>query len=215
MRNRIGQCTALLLLLGLKTFDVGADTVAEDRMFDTVSVYAAQGANHNLREIPGRILGGNPEWERSYFNALGLNKIRSTLGDDWHVLKGTPFASINRGYELVLVKHHGMQDNAEVGAAYTLKTGDLELGALGVNFGSGVGLSYALGTPSYEDGSKDDPARRYRLQLLLLFELEWRMRGLEDISLVTRVHHRSGAYGLIAPSHVGSNFLAAGIRYRF
>ena len=92
-----------------------------------------------------------------------------------------------------------MQDNAEVGAAYTLHTPDLELGAAGVNFATGVGLSYALGTPSYEDGPLNDPARRYRLQLLLLFDLEWKLRGYGDWSLVTRVHHRSGVYGLIAP----------------
>ena len=108
-----------------------------------------------------------------------------------------------------------MQDNAEVGAAYTLHTPDLELGAAGVNFATGVGLSYALGTPSYEDGPLNDPARRYRLQLLLLFDLEWKLHGYGDWSLVTRVHHRSGVYGLIAPSHVGSNFLALGIRYKF
>jgi hypothetical protein len=32
-------------------------------------------------------------------------------------------------------------------------------------------------------------------------------------SLVTRIHHRSGAWGLFG--HSGSNVLAAGIRYRF
>lgn len=116
---------------------------------------------------------------------------------------------------MVLVQHRGLQGNAEIGAAYMLRTSDLQMGALGVNFGAGVGLSYALGNPSYEDGSTLDPGRRYRLQLLALFELEWRMRGFEDISVVTRVHHRSGVYGLIAPQGVGSNFLALGVRYKF
>jgi hypothetical protein len=32
---------------------------------------------------------------------------------------------------------------------------------------------------------------------------------------VTRIHHRSGVYGLIAPSGVGSNFVVAGLRYKF
>lgn len=113
------------------------------------------------------------------------------------------------------MQHHGMQDNAEVGAAYKLGMGDWALGPLAVGLSAGMGLSYALGTPTYEDGPLDDPARRYRMQMLLQFDLEWRLQTVEALSLVMRVHHRSGVYGLIAPSHVGSNFLAAGIRYRF
>jgi len=183
-------------------------------LFDSVAVFAAQGADHNLKELPGRIVAGDIAWEKSYFNALGFRKTGEAVGHSWEMLRGTPLAAILQGYELVLVQHHGMQDNAEVGAAYTLRTPDLELGAAGVNFATGVGLSYALGTPSYEDGPLNDPARRYRLQLLLLFDLEWKLRGYGDWSLVTRVHHRSGVYGLIAPSHVGSNFLALGIRYK-
>jgi hypothetical protein len=76
-------------------------------------------------------------------------------------------------------------------------------------------LSYAFGTPVYEDGPKNEPDRHYRLQMLALFEVEWRLRDVENVSLVTRIHHRSGVYGLIAPRHVGSNFLAAGLRFQF
>jgi hypothetical protein len=31
-------------------------------------------------------------------------------------------------------------------------------------------------------------------------------------SLFLRLHHRSGVYGLIAPQHVGSNFITFGLR---
>jgi hypothetical protein len=205
----------LLVLPSLNAHYVHAETMHEEPMFDAISIFAGQGADHNLREIPGRIIAADLAWENSYFKAVGLGKTRGTVGEGWARLEGTVFAGILRGHEVVLVQHHGMQDNAEVGAAYTLKTPDLEMGGMGVNFGSGIGLSYALGTPAYEDGPKDDPARRYRLQLLLLFDFEWRIIGLDEWSLVTRVHHRSGVYGLIAPPHVGSNFMAAGIRYRF
>lgn len=41
------------------------------------------------------------------------------------------------------------------------------------------------------------------------------MRGFENLSVITRVHHRSGVYGLIAPQRVGSNFMVFGIRYKF
>ena len=34
----------------------------------------------------------------------------------------------------------------------------------------------------------------------------------QRLSVVTRIHHRSGAYGLFAPRGSGSNFLAVGLR---
>lgn len=204
----------MLTLLVLFVPYVHAETQHEDVVFDSALFMVAQGADHNLREIPGAIIARDIAWEKSYFKAIDFGKVRGQVGD-WEMFQGTPFEAILHGYEVVLVHHHGMQDNAEVGAAFTLKTPDLELGLMGVNFGSGIGLSYALGTPSYEDGSKADPARRYRLQLLLLFDFEWHIIGLDEWSLVTRVHHRSGVYGLIAPPHVGSNFMAAGVRYKF
>jgi hypothetical protein len=205
----------LVLALGLNAAAVQAGTPSADGVFDSVSVYAGQGADHNLRELPGLILTGRLDWDKSYFTGLALGKDRGTLGQSFKSLQSTPFASFRHGYEVVLVQHRGLQSNAELGAAYMLRTPDLQMGPLGVNFAAGAGLSYALGTPSYEDGPKGDPERRYRLQLLALFELELRLRGLDNISVITRVHHRSGVYGLIAPQNVGSNFLAVGLRYKF
>ncbi len=201
--------------LGWNAAAVQAGTPSADGVFDSVSVYAGQGADHNLRELPGLVISGRLDWDKSYFTALGLGKDRGTLGQSVASFQSTPFASFRHGYEMVLVQHRGLQGNAELGAAYIVRTPDLQMGPLGVNFGVGAGLSYALGTPSYEDGQKDDPERRYRLQLLVLFEFEWRMRGFENLSVITRVHHRSGVYGLVAPQHVGSNFLALGVRYKF
>lgn len=214
--RHISRASALLVLvMGLNADLVQADTFSADGAFDSVSVYAGQGADHNLRELPGRILERSLDWDKTYFAALGFGKVRGTLEDSIESFRDTPFASIRHGYETVLVKHSGLQSNAEMGAAYMLKTPDLQLGKLGVNFGAGAGLSYALGYPSYEDGPDNDPARRYRLQLLALFDLEWRIIGFDNLSVVTRVHHRSGVYGLIAPRHVGSNFLAVGVRHKF
>jgi hypothetical protein len=215
MRHIRSIAVILILILGLDSAPLRADSLATDRFFDSVSVYAGQGVNHNLKEIPGRILTGRLDWDKTYFTALGFSKVRGILGQSSDSVQGTSFASVRHGYELVLVQHRGLQCDTEFGAAYMLRTPDLQMGALGVNFGAGAGLSYALGTPSYEDGSLTDPGRHYRMQFLGLFELEWRMRQIENLSIITRTHHRSGVYGLIAPQHVGSNFLALGIRYKF
>lgn len=210
-----GVIALLMFVVGFHPEGALADEQSPGRLFDSVSVYVSQGADHNLPELPETILTWDIEWEKSYFVAFGLGKTRGTLGESLEFLKETIFADFGHGYEMVLVQHRGLQSNQEIGGAYTLRTPDAYIGPLGVNFGAGMGLSYAFGTPSYEDGPRDDPDRRYRLQLLALFELEWRIRNVENFSFITRVHHRSGGYGLIAPRYVGSNFMAAGLRYRF
>lgn len=215
MRYTSRASALLVLVLGWNAGFARADMLSGEGVFDSVSVYAGQGANHNLREMPRVIIEGNVDWDKTYFGAVGIGKLRGTLGQSIGSLEGTVFGSILHGHEAVFVKHSGLQSNGEVGVAYMLKTPDLQLGELGVNFGAGAGLSYALGFPGYEDGPVNDPGRRYHLQLLALFDLEWRIASLDSLSIVTRVHHRSGVYGLIAPRHVGSNFLAVGIRYRF
>lgn len=213
----IRQLAGLLLLSmsGLTSISVQADTLAPGRMFDSVAVYAGQGVNHNLNELPDRIATGRLNWDRTYFAALGLGKIRGTLDQSFDSLQDTPLGSFQHGYEMVLVQHRGLQSDTELGAAYTLRTSAVQIGSLGVSLMAGAGLSYAFGNPSYEDGSRLDPGRRYHLQFLGLLGLEWRMRGFDNVSVHTRIHHRSGMYGLIAPQHVGSNFLALGVCYKY
>jgi hypothetical protein len=205
----------LILVAQMNNASAQADTLLTSNMFDSVSVYAGQGVNHNLIELPGRIFSGTLDWDKTYFYALGFGKVRNTLAQSLDSLKGSPVENILHGYEIVLLHHNGLQNNAEVGAAYTLRTPDMKIGLIGVNFSPGAGLSYAFGNPSYEAGTQDNPQRRYRLQLLAEFEFEWRLHGYENQSLITRVYHRSGVYGLIAPRYVGSNFLACGFRYKF
>lgn len=216
LRSYGRQISILLLLLAeLSASAAVANEAVVEPLFDSISVFKGQGADHNLKEVPGAILSGNVLWESSYFTAVGVAKANKTLGQVSEYLQESPLASLRQGYELVLLQHHGLQHNAEVGAVYSLQSPDLFVGRLGVNFKVGVGISYALGTPSYEDGAKEEPEKRYNTQQLLLFDLEWHILGVDDLSFVTRVHHRSGVYGLVAPRHVGSNFLAAGIRYNF
>jgi hypothetical protein len=183
-------------------------------MPDALTLYTAQGSDRNLRQIPRAILSGDPHWEKAYFSALAYSRERGTL-EDFAFTRGSVLSPLRHGYELMYVKHHGLSNNSELGIAYSLTTPDLWLGPLGVNFSAGLGLSQALGTPEYDDTPAGEPGKHYKTQLLALFSTEWQLRALPNFSLVARVHHRSGAYGLIAPRNVGSNFLAAGIRYRF
>lgn len=185
------------------------------RLFDAATLYAGQGVDHNLRQLPGAILGADVDRDRSYFTALGLSREVGQLGDGITLLRDTPLGALGYGYEAIVVKHRGLQDQWEAGAVGKLSTPSLFVGPVGVAAAVGMGLSHAFGNPAYEDGPKNDPQRRYRTQLLFTFDLEWKLRDVEQLSLVTRVHHRSGGYGVVAPRHVGSNFLAVGLRYNF
>ena len=205
----------LCALLLAPTLSVQAAQPGDAELFDAVTVYGGQGVNHNLRKIPVAILSNNLDRDKSYFVGVGLAKTGPKLGRSVDRLQGTPMAELRQDIEVLMLKHHGLQHNAELGAAYLLRTPDLQMGPVGVNLAAGTGLSYAIGKPTYEDGPKYDLERRYRLQLLLLFELEWKLRNVNGLTLATRIHHRSGVYGLIAPPHVGSNFITLGLRYRF
>jgi len=187
----------------------------DHRIFDSVTGYYARGVDLNLREFPRAIFRGDLRQEDSHFWGVGLGKTRGTLGQSLQPLGGTFVENVRHGYEVVLLQHWGRQDPVELGAAYFLRSPDAELGFLRVNAMGGVGLSHTFGTPAYEDPNPSDPDRRYRTQFLLLLELEWTLAQAPAFSFVTRIHHRSGIYGLVAPSKVGSNFVAAGLRYRF
>ncbi len=207
----------LLALLGMGPPWCLAETprATPARWFDSLTLHTARGIDHNLLQIPRAVMGGGVRWEDSWFEAVSLSRNLGPLGDRHAALAGTPVAGWQEGYEVVLARHRGLQRNGEIGVAYRLQTPTWTLGPVGANLAVGVGLSQALGTPSYEDGPEGDPSRRYRLQMLAIFETELQLQGLPEWSLTARVHHRSGVYGLIAPPRVGSNFLAAGIRRRF
>ncbi|MDB5753201.1 MAG: hypothetical protein JWP65_3622 [Ramlibacter sp.] len=205
----------LTLLSAAAALPAQARSPRSDTVFDTITLYGGRGADHNLRELPRAVPSAEVDWDRTYFTGLGLSKQLGQLGDGITLLRDTPLGALGYGYEGIVVKHRGLQDNMEAGAVGKLMTPWLFVGPVGVNAALGVGMSHAFGKPSYEDGPASDPQRRYRTQLLLTFDLEWKIRGADDFSVVTRVHHRSGAYGLVAPRRVGSNFLALGLRYHF
>ncbi len=179
---------------------------------DALTLYAGQGVDADLLEVPGRLLQGDLDYEGSYFSAVGYGMplppprvLKSLLG--W--LVDEPYT----GMEFISVKHWGLQNNWEADLAYVIGTPAAEIGPLRVRFNFALGLSYAFGTPSYEDGPIDDPDRRYRFQNYNAYELVWGLVDLPRVHLVTRIHHRSGIYGLIAPRHVGSNFVTLGLRF--
>lgn len=93
----------------------------------------------------------------------------------------------------------------------------MDLGSLAaVNLGWANGVSYALEATAYEFGR--DLVRgenTVQLQYYMGFEPEYAHHSWTHLSLFTRLHHRSGIYGVISPSKTGSNIIGLGARLRF
>ena len=113
-----------VLLLG-PALSLHAAQPSDSGLFDALTVYGGQGVDNNLRQIPQAILSKNINWDKSYFVGVGLGKTGLKLGSSVGRLQGTPMAELRQDFELLMLKHHGLQHNAELGAAYLLRTPDL------------------------------------------------------------------------------------------
>ncbi len=73
-----------------------------------------------------------------------------------------------------------------------------------------------LDAPTYEYGRELVRGHdTVQLQYYMGFEAEYAHASWERLSVFTRLHHRSGMYGMISPSKTGSNFIGIGLRLHF
>ena len=176
---------------------------------------AGQGVDHNLKELPIKLITADIDWDNSYFSGFSLEKDYGSFASRFKAIEGHRVGAVQQGLEVVALKHHGLQDNYEIGLAYKLTSPSWNITNLKTELGLGIGLSHALSEPSYEDGPMDNPNERYRTQLLLILDSRWYLSAYPRYSILFRLHHLSGSYGLIAPRNVGSNFLTFGLGYDF
>ncbi len=110
--------------------------------------------------------------------------------------------------ELQLFRHTGDQSLWEGVAAVNMRWTRFPWNrVLDTSAGFGQGVSVASERPPVEEDTR-------RLLHYMHVEVEVRPPGAEHVSLVSRLHHRSGAFGLYG-TEGGSNFLTLGLRYRF
>lgn len=172
--------------------------------------YVSRWVNTDLLEVPQRAATGNLRFSDTNFVGGGLSRV---IVPSFTVL--LPFTDIafsgNRiEVEGQLLRHFGGQQHWETTLALMFRTGQIPLaGGLSVNFAVGEGLSYASERPRFE-GAVD--VRPTRFLNYLAFEAEFAHASVPGVSLVARLHHRSGIFGLIAPQKSGSNFIGAGLR---
>jgi hypothetical protein len=177
-------------------------------------VFRGQGADENLPDIANHLVEGKIDLDPTWF--WGVNYARRLDEENW-LAEVMEHLWIDPEWEVQLTKHEGIQDNFASHLALLLRTHDVTLlSPLLFNVAFGMGPSYAFSKPTYEDGPDGEPNQgEHQLQNYVTFELELGLESLPKWKLATRIHHRSGLYGLIAPRRVGSNFFALGIRYDF
>jgi hypothetical protein len=78
----------------------------------------------------------------------------------------------------------------------------------------GDGLSFATRLPPLEEASDTNVGATHMLNYILV-EFTFAPPRSADWSLVVRVHHRSGVYGLFNGVQGGSNIIAAGLKWHF
>ncbi|MGH7403489.1 MAG: hypothetical protein ACREKQ_13740 [Candidatus Rokuibacteriota bacterium] len=189
--------TAKLLMAGLLTLLTLASApkaFAEKEW--AVTLLGGQYSGSKLLE-----LGGKVDFEDSYTAGLSL----SYQFVDW----GPHMRWELEGQAL---KHFGEQEHVELASSINVRWITFPWDRhLDTSVAIGGGLSVTSEVPVLE---KRDPDNTEAATLLHYFLIEAAV-GLPNSSwsIVGRVHHRSGIFGLF--SHSGSNVLSAGVRYRF
>jgi hypothetical protein len=113
-----------------------------------------------------------------------------------------------------VVRHYRKQEHWEYNGLFMVRFHPFILDpTIDIEFAVGEGLSYATHTPVIE--AEQHPDDTSLLLNYLVFEVAFTHVQYREWTLVTRIHHRSGAFGIFNGTRGGSNFLALGLRYHF
>ena len=113
-----------------------------------------------------------------------------------------------------VVRHYRKQEHWEYNGLFMVRFHPFLLDpTIDIELAVGEGLSYATRTPVIEEEQHPDASSRFLNYLV--FEIAFTHVQYREWSLVARIHHRSGAFGLFNGTRGGSNFLALGLRYHF
>jgi hypothetical protein len=173
---------------------------------------------HRQGAGPWSLTGLVGQWDDSQ-----LVDMVTLRGGDW---RSSYLRGVVLGYQLTdwwkdtvwelegqLHKHSGLQSNWEAnGAIVLLWTRFPWNEVVNTTASIGQGMSLATQRPEVERFGENNDTR----ELLHYLHLEMAISApsWKHLSIVGRIHHRSGVFGLYGVSG-GSNFLTTGLRYRF
>ncbi len=191
--------TVRIMPAAVLAFFVIMSTVCQaDRWF--VSLYGGKFSDNALLDI----LRFQTKWRDSYVYAFSVGKQIGQYED-----------KISYELEGQVAVHSGGQSHQEVNGAFTVRWLPFPWDRyLDTSIAIGNGLSCATTEPPLEIQDSEDNRSSHWLYFILV-ELAFGLPANRQWELFTRVHHRSGVFGLIHEVDSGSNFIGVGIRYRF
>lgn len=142
--------------------------------------------------------------EDSYLAVLALTRRMASYWD-----------KIDLELEGQIVKHFEEQEHWELNGLGVIRWLPFPWDKyLDTSFASGVGLSYATEIPKVEEERRGD-GQTAKLLVYLMLELDVALPDSPHWSVITRIHHRSGAFGLFSGVTGASNAWGFGIKYSF
>ena len=177
-----------------------AETQAlENRPLYSLSVYGGQMTDNSIDDFSDSFWG--LDFEDSYLVTLALARRIGTYDE---------LASFE--VEGQVVRHFKDQDHWEFNALLTARWEAFWWDRyLDTSLAFGAGPSYATNVPEIE---VERSSGSERLQVYLLVELEFVLPSYPNVAFITRIHHRSNAYGVVAEDG-SSNALALGLKFKF
>ena len=149
----------------------------------------------------GETLCGAVGLENSYFTTLAVARELKRF-DDW----------VSVEVEGQVVQHFGIQDHEEFNLALVVRWLPFPWDCyLDTSFALGDGLSYATDIPEIESERHDEVSTRFLNYLM--FEFDFKLPQFPRWSLIARLHHRSGIYGLFDGVDGASNAVCLGVKY--
>ena len=201
MKKTLGLPSFLTLLLFLlfSSSSLAAIRPLENKPLYALSVYGGRMTDNSMHDFIDNAWG--LDFENSYLVTLALSRRVATYKD---------LASFE--VEGQLVKHFKEQDHWEFNALVDARWEKFFWDKyLDTSVAFGIGPSYATNIPEIEVKRSDDSSH---LLVYLLLELEFVLPAYPDVAFITRVHHRSNAFGVVADSGT-SNVFALGLKFRF
>lgn len=161
-----------------------------------VSTYGGKDTENSIDDL----ISGDHKFEDSKFLVVALGK-NLTIYKELIAIEA----------EGQVAKHWGYQDHFELNGDVVFRWLPFPWDDyLDTSFAVGEGLSYATQNPEIE---KDKNGKTSKLLNYLAFEIAFEVPGVTGWSLFTRLHHRSGVFGLFNGVSGGSNALGVGIKY--
>ena len=192
-------CIAALIIFFIFFAAVPADSGQQEEMPYSLSVMAGQMTTNHWEDFFG--FGERLNFEDSYL--LGVAVARRI---------GAYKKKLSFEVEGQVVKHFHIQDNWEFNAAAIARWEAFWWDDyIDTSLAFGLGPSLATAEPALEKRIDGDTSR---FLVYWMMELSFGLPRYPRLAFITRLHHRSEAFGLAADNG-GSNSLAIGLKYRF